>query len=429
MNETMNPQTCRTQRLVNIFRSEQKIKRMVSYSACTATLGVLLGLLPTASMAQSTASGSSSTTCTQSGTTLTCTSSTIFALPPSATLQAGSGQSSFNLSTASAVQVCTGALTAVPSTVVANQTTTVSLTLTGCANGATFNWQSPTGISGTNPASDSVTLAPGATRTYSVSVCQNSSCNVYGTTVSATTANTVPPLISCSVTPGAPTVTQGGSVTLNATCGSGTIASYLWRKNGAVISGATGAQYTVPASDTAAVGSISYSVALSNSDGSSTASPSVNLTVNPTQVVSSCSSSIRPGNSFNYASNYVDLNGITLGGNGAVYVIAVNVGANDSSVGKSYLPTIGLTNSPVTPYSDRTASVSPCPGDFTSSDAQIVATGSFGFSFNLTTQRSRAGGDVAYVEPGKTYYINIRNDNCKRSEVCSVDGQYRNWNF
>ena len=73
---------------------------------------------------------------------------------------------------------------------------------------------------------------------------------------------------------------------------------------------------------------------------------------------SGCISTISAQRSFRYAENFVDLNGIEMGGNGAVAAIAVTVAANDSSSGKGYLPTIGMTNSPSTPYSNRTVSIS-----------------------------------------------------------------------
>ena len=59
----------------------------------------------------------------------------------------------------------------------------------------------------------------------------------------------------------------------------------------------------------------------------------------------------------------------------------------------------------------------------------IVVKGGFGFTFAFTTEASKKTSDTAYVQPGKTYYINIRNDSCKVGKICSIDGQYRNWGF
>lgn len=128
-----------------------------------------------------------------------------------------------------------------------------------------------------------------------------------------------------------------------------------------------------------------------------------------------------------YAAAYVALNGIEVEGKG-VYILGLRVAPNDSSAGKTTLPVYVGANSPVTGISQRTVSVSLTPGDFTSATAQIVASGNPDFSVSFTTEPARVRQGVALVEPGRTYYVNVRNDTARAGVVYVLDGQYRNWN-
>ncbi len=84
-----------------------------------------------------------------------------------------------------------------------------------------------------------------------------------------------PPTLS--VQPTSQTVCAGGSVTFSVKAAGTAPLSYQWQKDGAAISGATGASYTIPAVAAAHAGS--YRVVVSNKAGSVTSTP-VTLTVN-----------------------------------------------------------------------------------------------------------------------------------------------------
>ncbi len=395
--------------------------------------GAVVSMMPVSVSAQ--ANGASSTTCTQSGTTVTCSATTVFSIPASVNLQSGNGQSTFVLAGAASngAPTCSGGLVASPSTVSANTSTAIALTLNGCpTSGVTYAWAAPA-VPATNPANAGAThtlgLAAGSSQLYGVDVCSATNaqlCTNYTTSVSAASVITPPALAGCSITGPTGAVSIGSSPVLSAQCSQGTITSYQWRLNGNdAASPSTGSSYSVPATATTSGATLAYSVVLTSANGS--ANPAATVSV-ATQSQTSCSTFGTPGSNINYGSNYVALNGITMGGAGATYIVSYVVGANDSSVGKSYLPGYGGTNSPVTAFSYRTVAVSTCPNDFTSSNAVIVASENYDFSIQFTTERTRAGTGIAYVQPGRTYYINIRNDNCPSGQICSLDGQYRNWN-
>lgn len=394
---------------------------------------LLIGLFTLPAVAQ-TSTGTSTTSCTQSGTTMTCIATTQFALPTVVNLQSGSGQTTFALTTGPAgAPQCTGGLSAAPSSVNVGVATPITLTLVGCpSSGVSYAWQSPA-VPNTNPAgagaAHTLTLAAtGSTQPYSVIVCSvvdANSCSTYSASVTAV-STTPPPLAGCTVS-GAPTasVAIGSTPTLSVQCSQGTIQTAQWSLNGNAIAQATGISYAIPAAATTAGSTLNYSVALTGTGGSQGAA-SATITVVAASGTS-CTTSGTPGTTFNFSAPFVGLNSIALGGRGAVYVIAINVGANDSTLGREYLPAYGATNSPVTGFGYRTVSVSTCPNDFTSSNAQIVAEGSYDFLVEFTTEPSRVRQGIALLQPGRTYYINVRNDTCPGGQICSLDGQYRNW--
>ena len=408
--------------------------RQISVGALfTLVAGTVVSIMPVSVSAQ--ANGASSTTCTQSGSTVTCSATTVFSIPTSVSLQAGNGQSTFVLAGApsNGAPTCSGGLIASPTTLSANTSTAIALTLNGCpTSGVTYSWATPAAPT-SNPASaaaaHNLTLAAGSSQLYSVDVCSATNaqlCTNYTTSVSAASVITPPALAGCSINGPTGAVSIGSSPVLSAQCSQGTITSYQWRLNGNNASApSTGSSYSVPATATTSGATLSYSVVLTSANGS--AAPAATVSV-ATQSQTSCNTFGTPGSNINYGSNYVALNGITMGGAGSTYIVSYVVGANDSSVGKSYLPGYGGTNSPVTAFSYRTVSVSTCPNDFTSSNAVTVANGNYDFSIQFTTEPARAGTGIAYVQPGRTYYINIRNDNCPSGQICSLDGQYRNWN-
>lgn len=134
------------------------------------------------------------------------------------------------------------------------------------------------------------------------------------------------------------------------------------------------------------------------------------------------------GTVVNYGDGYVALNGIEMEGKNAVYTLGIKVAPNDSSVGKTTLPVWVGTNSPVSQISQRTVSVSLTPGDFDPATAQIVASGNPDFAVSFTTEPARLGQGVALLQPGRTHYVNVRNDSARAGAVIVLDGQYKNWN-
>ncbi|MCX7750745.1 MAG: immunoglobulin domain-containing protein [Candidatus Bipolaricaulota bacterium] len=89
-----------------------------------------------------------------------------------------------------------------------------------------------------------------------------------------------PPTLSAG--PVSQTVCAGGSVTFTVKATGSSPLSYQWKKDGADISGATGASYTIPAATAAHAGS--YTVVVSNKAGKATSAPAT-LTVNaPPQI-------------------------------------------------------------------------------------------------------------------------------------------------
>ena len=132
--------------------------------------------------------------------------------------------------------------------------------------GYTYMWKkSGTTISGATASSYSATQAG----SYTV-VITNGGCSATSSSVSVTvTTGTVSATLTAG---GATTFCTGGSVALSANTGSGL--SYVWRKSGTVISGATASTYSATQSG-------SYTVTVSSGTCSATSS-AVNITANTT---------------------------------------------------------------------------------------------------------------------------------------------------
>ncbi len=233
-------------------------------------------------------SGTSATTCTQTGATLVCTTVTTVALPSGTNL---SGMA-INGSTPN-TPACTS-LTASPSVIPAGVNTAILLTVNGCPTSSTYTytWASPVQAATASSTTHALTLgASSSPQPYSVQVCFASaptSCTTYSASVSVQPSVTIPSLSGCLVTPATTSITVGGAATLNATCAAGTGAgsnvAYQWLRNGNAISGATGASYSLSASDTAAVGTASYLVQITNGAASGN-NASASATVTTTAVV------------------------------------------------------------------------------------------------------------------------------------------------
>ena len=160
-------------------------------------------------------------------------------------------------------------------TVNVGQTATFSVAATGTGT-LTYQWKKGgTAIGGATSASYTTPATAssdnGAQFTVTIT---NSFGNV--TSSAATLTVNVPPTISTQ--PTSQTVTVGQTATFNVTAtGSGTL-TYQWKKNGAVMSGATSATYTTPATVVSDNGS-SFTVTITSATGNVT-SNAATLTVN-----------------------------------------------------------------------------------------------------------------------------------------------------
>jgi hypothetical protein len=324
--------------------------------------GAMVLHLSTAVGAQS-SNGTTATTCSQSGTEVTCTTTIKYSLPAGITLQSGTvGSGNFVL--AGGGPGC-GSLNASPSSVAANTQTTVNLSISGCAQNATYTWASPAQTTATSSSVHSLTLATGAQpQQYSVEVClpgQTASpgCQTYTTSVGLTAA--VPSLAGCAISPSSSSITTTGSTTLSVSCtqgtGSGSGVQYQWRRNGVAVTGTT--SHSVSG---LTVGTYNYSVDISN-NAPSTASPTAALQVTQAQATQCPSGISVPARTINVATaGYQTWSSANHPGT-TPYVVAVDVPAGSS------LPSDLLANLAFSPKSGpgaREVSVSRVACDFSS---------------------------------------------------------------
>src|ERR1700730_6386600 len=87
---------------------------------------------------------------------------------------------------------------------------------------------------------------------------------------------------SITTQPTSQTVTAGQTATFSVTCKGKAPLSYMWRKNGTTIGGATSSAYTTPGTTISDSGSM-FTVVISNSTGSMTSNPAT-VTVNAAAV-------------------------------------------------------------------------------------------------------------------------------------------------
>ncbi len=172
------------------------------------------------------------------------------------------------------------------------QTAAFSVTATGAAP-LTYQWRKngatipgATAASYTTPA---LSLFDN-NATFSVVV-----TNGAGSATSANAVLTVTYLPAISSQPANATVTAGGTATFTVVAGGATPLSYVWRKNGVNISGATAASYTTPATSAGDNGS-TYYVIVTNAYGSKTSSTAT-LTVNSTPAITTApaNATVNPG--------------------------------------------------------------------------------------------------------------------------------------
>lgn len=141
-----------------------------------------------------------------------------------------------------------------------------SVTLyTSNVNGNTFQWKN----NGSNlSGAQSSSYVASSSGSYTVQVTNSSGCS----TISNPTTVTVNPLpVATLSNAGSLTFCQGSSVTLNANIGG---FSYQWKKDGVILSGANATSFSATTTG-------SYSVLITDINGCSANSNSLNVTVNP----------------------------------------------------------------------------------------------------------------------------------------------------
>ncbi|MEO6992596.1 MAG: immunoglobulin domain-containing protein, partial [Lacunisphaera sp.] len=296
-----------------VYSSTAKVSDAGAYSATVSNAAgsatsdtvtvtiVALPVLTTQPVSQTVTAGSSVTfTAAASGTpaptyqwsknsvNLPGATSASYSIAATATLDAGS-YTVVATNTAGSVTSATASLTVnvanvAPAIVVqpASQTVTAggNVSFTATASGTpvpTYQWTlNGAAIAGaTSPTLSLTKVQVSSAGNYTV-VATNSA----GAVTSNAAILTVNPLAVAPVIttqPGNQTVSAGAAVTLTASASGTPAPSYQWLKNGATISGATGASYTIGSATSASAGT--YSVVASNSAGSVTSSGAV-LTVN-----------------------------------------------------------------------------------------------------------------------------------------------------
>jgi plastocyanin len=159
-------------------------------------------------------------------------------------------------------------------------TTGAAVTFTAAASGSpapTYQWQkNGSNIIGATSASYPIASAATADAgTYSV-VATNAAGSATSNNV-VLTVNLPTVALSFTTQPASQTVTAGAAVTFTAAASGSPAPTFQWRKNGANITGATSASYTIASATTADAGT--YAVVATNSTGSATSNNAV-LTVN-----------------------------------------------------------------------------------------------------------------------------------------------------
>jgi hypothetical protein len=230
-------------------------------------------------------------------------------------------------------------------TVNSGQTATFSVTASGTAplgyqwhrNGAVIN-----GANSASYTTSATTTADNGAK-FAVAV-SNDAGNVTSkaATLIVTTASVVPSITS---QPASQTVSAGQTATFSVGASGTAPLSYQWHKNGAVISGASSANYTTPATTNTDTGA-QFAVVVSNSTGS-VASSAATLTVNSvTHLLGANPTSLRFGN-VNTGSSSILAVTLTNSGNSDVTISNVSIsgaGFNPSGVSAGAILTPGQTS-------------------------------------------------------------------------------------
>ncbi len=164
----------------------------------------------------------------------------------------------------------------------AGQTAAFNVTATGTGT-LTYQWnKNGAAISGATAAAYTTPATTASDNGAQFTVTVSDSVSRVTSNAATLTVNAAPSIVT---QPSSRTVTAGQTASFGVTAsGSGTL-SYQWKRNGAVIAGATTASYTTPAT-TSSDSAAQFSVTVTNSIGSVT-SASATLTVTAPPVISS----------------------------------------------------------------------------------------------------------------------------------------------
>ncbi len=227
-------------------------------------------------------------------------------------------------------------------TITAGQTATFSVRASGTAplgyqwakNGAAIS--GATGASYTTPA----TTATDNGSKFVVTVSNSAGSVTSIAAILTVNAPTVAPTITTQ--PNSQTITAGQTATFSVSASGTAPLGYQWAKNGAAISGATGASYTTPATTSTDNGS-QFVVTVSNSAGSAT-STAATLTVTSTPGTLSLSSSNLSFGSVNIGSSKTLSTTLTNSGGSSVTVSSVSIagaGFNPGGISTGQIITAG----------------------------------------------------------------------------------------
>jgi hypothetical protein len=221
-------------------------------------------------------SGATSATYTTSATTISDSGSQFSAVVSNSTGSVTSNTAT--LTVTAAVTPPTITTQPVSQTITAGQATTFSVASMGTMP-LSYQWQkNGTAISGATSASYTTPATTISDSGSPFTVTVSNSAGSVTSNAATLTVNAAAVAPSITTQPTSQTVTAGQPATFSVTASGTAPLSYLWRKSGTAISGATSATYTTPATATSDSGS-QFSVLVSNSTGSVT-SNTATLTVN-----------------------------------------------------------------------------------------------------------------------------------------------------
>lgn len=269
----------------------------------------------------------------------------------------------------------------VSQTVTAGQTATFSVNASG-AFSMTYQWRkNGVNISGATAASYTTPVTTTADNGAQFSVVITSLAGSVTSSSATLTVTATPVAPSITAQPASQTVTAGQTATFSVTASGSSPLSYQWRKNGANISGATGASYATPTVTTVDTGT-QFSVVVNNSIGSATSTVAT-LTVNAATLLLSANPTSLNFGSVNVSGSKMLSVTITNTGNSSVTVANISqsgpgFGASGVSSGLILTPgqtaTLNVTFAPSSAGS-ATGSVS-LSSNATNSPASITLTGS-----------------------------------------------------